>query len=135
MSFRSFLLLKQLFEQVHFSLPHTTPVDGASMPCTSPVPVKYIDMRFEDYGMADKFPPGRPFMAKIPKSDHFIVYMGMFADVMDSQKAEKFQGKVTLIPDDWWKYAEALDEKDNRVKQALKVRGDFEKVDPAVCSS
>lgn len=127
MSFSKYYVFR---EMVHFSLPHTVNVDGDKMPCPGKIKVSMIDMRFEDYGQQKNFPMGKPFIAKLPGADYYVVYHGSYADLLNSSQAEQYINQYPHVPDDWWKYAEAMDDKDERTKQAFVLRGDWEKADP-----
>lgn len=120
-------------EMASFSLPNAISVSGAGMPCDGMIKVAYIDMRFEDYSQHKNFPQGSPFWAKLPGSNTYLVYDGDRAHFMDAKKAAPYTEQYKAAPSDWWKWAEALDDNYNRIKQPFLTRGDFEKVDPSVC--
>ena len=124
-----------LFREMDSFSIHPTTVSGEDMPCHGLITIAAIDMRFEDY-CPNEFDMRTPFWAKLPGIDKYIVYDGKFVDILDeanTRKAIFSNSNYKPCHRDWWKYAEALDQHDKRVKEAYRLRGSFEKVDPAEC--
>ena len=109
-------------------LPHQTTASGNNQPCPGMVTIDAIDMRFEDYPEGKRFLPDAPFWAVIPGSNAYLVYHGNTAPfgspqtfLMSAKTAAPYIEKYEAAPQDWWKYAEALNGND-RVKLAYKLR-------------
>ncbi len=121
-------------EMASFSLPHPISVDGGNQPCAGKVTIAYIDMRFEDYNQSKNFSQYTPFWARLPGSSTYLIYHGdKGAELLDSQQAAPYIEQYKAAPNNWWKYAQALDKEYNPIKEPLKLRGDYEKIDPNVC--
>lgn len=132
MEFKQFVMISEL---ANVRLSHPAHVSGDGMPCPGKIAVGMIDMRFEDYGQSGIFGPFTPFWAKFPGDPLYLVYHGKGdGDVLSAGEAAPYIEKYKQVPSDWWKYAQALNPDYEPVKEPLKTRGDWEKINPQTCN-
>jgi hypothetical protein len=135
----------KIHEMASVGLTHQAKLDGMGMPCHGKIPVTHIDIRAEDYGMANVYSNFADFWGKFPADPVYLVYHGSGknapkqlvgkGEILNAEQAAPYIEKYKQLPSDWWKYAQALGPDYTAVKEPLKIRDDGEKLNPNICGN